>query len=130
MSGEARRPAPPGLETALGLVLLVGVSVGLALQVAGIIAYWATGGGLAVSREPSAYLTAEGLLGLLADVLRSGGPQRAGLGLMTAGIAILILTPLARVVTSVVYFAARREPKYLVLTLLVLAILVASLALH
>lgn len=130
MNGETKRRPEPRLEVSLGLILAIGVAAGLALQIAGMLVYWRTAGGLAISSDPSVFLSAEGFFTLLGDLFRPEAARQAGLGLMTVGIVVLILTPLARVITSVVYFAARRDAKYLVLTLLVLAILLASLALH
>lgn len=132
MSGEPlrRRAAASGLETALGVMLLAGVVACLALEIAGIALYGRATGGLAISTQPAAYLSSAGFFPLLRDLLRGGAGRHSGLGLMSAGIAVLILTPLARVAASLVYFAWKRDAKYLFLTLLVLVILVVSLALH
>jgi uncharacterized membrane protein len=128
-SGKPRRQEI-GLDSLLGIMLLGGVAASLALEVAGIVVYWFAEGGLSVSRDPAAFLTAEGFFTLLGDMFRQGAARRSGLGLMTVGIVILILTPLARVVISLLFFAWKREPKYVVLTLLVLVILLVSLAVH
>jgi uncharacterized membrane protein len=45
-------------------------------------------------------------------------------------IAVLILTPYARVVMSVLYFIGRRDIKYTLITLFVLILLTLSLLLH
>jgi uncharacterized membrane protein len=111
-------------------MLLAGVAACLALEIAGIAVYWRARGHLAISSQPAVYLSSEGFFPLLGELFRHGAARQSGLGLMTAGIVVLILTPLARVVASLAYFAWRRDAKYLFLTSLVLVILVVSLALH
>jgi uncharacterized membrane protein len=49
---------------------------------------------------------------------------------MTLGITTLILSPYARVVVSVLYFAWQRNIKYTLITIFVLTVLTISLALH
>ncbi len=56
-------------------------------------------------------------------------PQ-AATWLMTAGIALLILTPFIRAVVSVFYFGWEKNFKYVVITLFVLCALAVSLSLH
>ena len=132
MNGEPlrRRASTSGLETALGVMLLAGVASCLALEIAGIAVYWRVTGDLAISSQPAVYLSSEGFFPLLGELFRHGAAGQSGLGLMTAGIVVLILTPLARVVASLLYFAWKRDARYLFLTLVVLVILVLSLALH
>ena len=48
-------------------------------------------------------------------------------GLMQLGLLLLIATPVARVVMAVVGFALERDRLYVVVSLIVLAILLASL---
>ena len=49
-------------------------------------------------------------------------------GIIQLGLLILIATPVARVVFSIVAFALERDTTYVVVTLIVLAILIFSLA--
>ncbi len=69
----------------------------------------------------SALLLASGL------VLALVHPSRAGTILMQAGLVVLLLTPIARVVVSVIEYAAGRDWLFFVLTLTVLAILTGGL---
>jgi uncharacterized membrane protein len=48
-------------------------------------------------------------------------------GLVQLGLLLLVATPVARVVLSVFAFARQRNPTYVVLTLIVLAVLIYSL---
>jgi uncharacterized membrane protein len=56
--------------------------------------------------------------------------QNTGILFMTLGIATLILTPFVRVIASALYFAWRRDIKYVLITAFVLIALTVSLALH
>ncbi len=69
-------------------------------------------------------------LGLLLQL--SGGPARVADALTHLGLIILIATPVARVVASVVDFTIERDWAFATLTALVLVILLGSLlvALH
>jgi uncharacterized membrane protein len=49
---------------------------------------------------------------------------------MVLGIAALILTPYIRAITSVIYFASRKNLKYCLITFFVLAVLTMSLMMH
>ena len=49
---------------------------------------------------------------------------------MTLGIVVLILTPYAWVIMSVLYFLKKRDFKFFLVTLLVLLIITLSLATH
>ena len=50
-------------------------------------------------------------------------------GLLTLGILVLILTPVARVALSVAYFAREKDPTYVLITVVVLANLLLGLTL-
>jgi uncharacterized membrane protein len=49
---------------------------------------------------------------------------------MTLGITILILTPYVRVILSVLFFAWRKNIKYMLITIVVLMVLTTSLLFH
>jgi uncharacterized membrane protein len=61
----------------------------------------------------------------LAITLAGGGTGLAG-GLLTTGLVILLATPAARVVVSIINYARERDWLFVVLTLTVLAELIAS----
>jgi uncharacterized membrane protein len=60
--------------------------------------------------------------GILQDALRGDGR-----GVIQLGLLLLIATPVARVLFTVVAFAAQRDRTYVVVTLIVLAVLLFSL---
>jgi uncharacterized membrane protein len=123
-----RRARPVDMETLVGDILLGGVMVSMLLTVTGMAWHWATTGHLQVEYS----LVGVNLVQfMLADVrgLTSGSirPQL----LISAGIAVLMLTPYVRVLASMAYFAlAGRNWKYTLFTGLVLSILTYTLLLR
>lgn len=130
MSTERFPKDDHGLETATAILLIVGLAVSLAFLAAGVLSLYAARGSLQISRDPDMYLVGKGFAGLLAQVYRTGAAAAPGVLLMTIGIVVLILTPYARVVVSAIYFAWKRDFKYLAITLIVLLTLTLSLILH
>ena len=86
-----------GVEEKLGRVLRVGVTLSTFALAGGFVASLALGGGT-IARE-----------------------------LLTIGILMLIATPFARVAASTILYAVRRDWTFVLLTLVVLAELVASI---
>ncbi len=63
-----------------------------------------------------------GVVAIARDIAHPGGR-----GLIQLGLVLLVATPVARVVLSLVAFAAQRDRRFVVITLLVLAILAYGL---
>lgn len=115
-------------ELAISLVLRVGVSLAVALALAGL--------GLTFARHPgyvrlsgSSYhpLTELGshfphTIGQLGHALAIGD----GRGLIGLGLLVLIATPVLRVAVAVLTFAYEKDPPMTIVTLFVLAVLVGS----
>jgi uncharacterized membrane protein len=95
--------------------LVAGIAVGLALLVAGLVLSAAGRGGLAVGslKAPAA--------------LRAAFHLRAP-GFYSLGLLALILTPFLRVVGSIVAFAVARDWRFVAVTSVVLAVMLASIA--
>ncbi len=70
--------------------------------------------------EPSEYCTVSGII--------RGAATFHGRNIIQLGLLLLIATPVARVAFSVVAFALERDRLYVVITLIVLAVLLFSLA--
>ena len=108
-------------NTIVSLVLRIGVLVAVALVVAGGARYL-----LRYGHQPPEYGVFHGeVAGLksLPGILRltaSGSPR----GLIQLGLLVLILTPMARVLTSLILFIQERDRLYAVITAVVLAVLV------
>ncbi len=111
------------LETLLGLVLLVGVFLSLAIEAVALAAYVADGGYEIVLTEKYR-VSAPSFVDYLINLPEMGFTAS---GLMAFGLVLLMLTPYARVVTSLIYFAATNNLKYMLITVFVLAVLTVSL---
>jgi uncharacterized membrane protein len=112
------------LGAILGALLRVGVSLAALVSVVAIVLLFVRGTGEHVRAqtfhgEPTSLRTLRGIL-IGAAALQ---PKPA----MQLGLLILIATPVARVTLSVVGFVWQRDRFYTLITLLVLALLVAGL---
>jgi uncharacterized membrane protein len=123
-SGESK------LETAISWLLIVGVVISLALEIAGIALYYHAYGQLRIATDQSMFIQGKNFFTFVYDQFRSGQGGSAAARFMTAGIVVLILTPFLRVVVSVLYFAREKNIKYVVITLFVLIVLTLSLLKH
>ncbi len=108
------------LENLLGNMLRAGVVIAALTVLAGGIIFLARHGG-----EPPAYHVFRGepgdlrtVTGIVGDIL-----DVRGRGLIQFGLLLLIATPIGRVVLSAGIFALQRDTRYVVFTLIVLAVL-------
>ncbi len=113
---------PERFRVVVSTVLIVGVSISAILIGAGFL------GSLLVGWEGSLLGEAHGTardtdFGALAANLRALRP----IALAQAGLVVLLLTPVARVATSIVGFWLEHDRLYVVITTVVLAILLGSL---
>jgi uncharacterized membrane protein len=130
LSSSARNPGESKFELAISRLLAAGVVISLILIAAGILLFYLEFGNLAVSEKKALFLQEKNFFYFLYDLFRGGNSQGRALWAMTLGIAVLILTPYARVLLSVLYFLRERDFKFSFITLLVLVILTLSLATH
>src|SRR5713226_21981 len=112
------------VEDLVGTLLRAGVSLAALIVFSGAVVYLAKhGGGPAEYRvfhgEPNQLRT---IPGVLREALAFQGR-----GIIQLGLLLLIATPVARVVLSIVGFAAERDRMYVSFALIVLAILFYSL---
>jgi uncharacterized membrane protein len=113
------------VEQIIGNLLRTGVLLAAAIVVAGAAFYLVRHGGeiphyRVFQGEPTDLRT---ISGIASDAL-----SFRGRGIIQLGLLLLIATPVARVVFSVVAFALQRDRLYLAVTFLVLAVLLFSLA--
>jgi len=119
------------LEDVIGYILVIGVATSLLIESAGLALYVADRGAIEIDlSDLEAYARPQDFFAYIIDVTSSvlGNPNYASV--MALGLVLLMLTPYIRVVASVVYFAFYRNYKYVVITLIVFAILTASLIVH
>ncbi len=129
MNGDQQGSGEAKLEIVISYVLIAGVLASLICEMAGIILFYFFYGNLAVSHESHMFLQGANFF-LFLTKLFSGSSEPWPVAVMTAGITVLILTPYVRAILSVIYFAARRNWKYFLITLFVLTILTVSLLIH
>ncbi len=129
---KLNRPADnnSSLETAISYLLIIGVVLSVLLEIAGIIMFYHTSGSLAVLQDKSVFVQEHDFFRFIYNSLRTGDGNGTGIRLMTAGLVILILTPFLRVILSVIYFAWKKDFKYMIITAFVLLVLTISLLLH
>jgi uncharacterized membrane protein len=113
------------LERVLGNLLRAGVMVSGAVVFAGGVLYLLRHGSAVphyrvFSGEPSDLRHVRGIVN---DAL-----ALQGRGLIQFGLLLLVATPVARVLFSLVGFTIQRDRTYVVVTLIVLAVLIYSLA--
>jgi uncharacterized membrane protein len=112
------------IELILGNLLRTGVLLSAAVVLCGAGIYLARH-----AHEPASYRVFRGEpsdLRTIPGVIRSVIEER-GRGLIQLGLLLLIATPIARVVFSIVGFAIERDRMYVAFTLIVLAVLLYSL---
>lgn len=112
------------VERVIGNLLRWGVILAAAVVLAGGVIYLARYGSTipdyrVFRGEPSDLRNVSGIV--------TGAVSWHSRGLILFGLLLLIATPVARVVFSVVAFALQRDRTYIVVTLIVLAVLLYSL---
>ena len=113
------------VERVIGTLLRWGVILAAAVVLAGGVMYLARYGSTipdyrVFRGEPSDLRNVSGIV--------TGAVSWHSRGLILFGLLLLIATPVARVAFSVVAFALQRDRAYVVVTLIVLAVLLYSLA--
>ena len=112
------------IEDIVGNLLRAGVTLSAVVVGVGAIVYLVRHG-----RSPAEYRIFQGEpseFKSLSGILRSAFAGH-GRGIIQLGLLLLIATPVARVIFSVVAFAMERDRTYIVITLTVLAVLLYSL---
>ncbi len=130
MSSRDAEATESKFELMISYLLVVGVMISLVLVASGMVVFYLHSGFLGISHTSAMFLREQNFFYFLLDLFRGGGGQDIGLWLITLGIAVLILTPYARVILSFVYFILERDWKYTLFTLFVLVLLTVSLTTH
>ena len=130
MISSDRNLSESKLELAISYLLTAGVVTSLILMAVGILLFYFQFGNLAISEKKVMFLQEKNFFHFLYDLLRGGNSPGRAIWTMTLGIAVLILTPYARVLLSVLYFFWEKDFKFSLITFFVLVILTLSLATH
>jgi len=118
------------LEKAISRILIAGVATSLFLEIVGMALFYHSYWTVSISYEKGMLIHADNFFIFLVRQFAQTSGVSLPLRLMTLGIAILILTPYARAIASVVYFASRKDLKFLAITMFVLAVLTVSFLTH
>jgi uncharacterized membrane protein len=118
------------LHKAISSLLIIGVAVSLVLEIIGMVLFFYSYGHLRLLEGKAMFIRGQNFFSFIYGLFQGHYPQKSAILFMTLGITTLILTPYARVVVSVLYFAWKRNIKYTLITIFVLTVLTISLALH
>lgn len=118
------------LEEVISWILMGGVVLSGILEAWGIFLYRQTTGSLALAYTPAWKLSGNSFFAYLLRLARDLGSGKDHVSMMALGIAVLMMTPYLRVVAAAIYYALRRDGRYLAITLFVLGVLTWSLAAH
>jgi len=117
-------------ELAISYLLIIGVVTSLLLVGIGILLFYFHFGQIAISEKQAVFLREPNFFYFLLDLLRGGPGQDKAIWLMSVGIAVLILTPYARVTLSALHFIRKGNLKYTLITLFIFILLTVSFILH
>jgi uncharacterized membrane protein len=122
------------LQRLIGATLRSGVLVASITGIVGGLLFWAAGGSQPVSFHlfkgtQSPYASPDLML-RQAFELHGVAQSGRGLAITQLGVMALLLTPIIRVVFSIIGFALERDRIYVAITCIVLATLMGSLLLH
>lgn len=116
------------MESLVGVILLTGVLLSVALLLVGFVWRWMREGNLRFEHS----IAGMNFFEFISSTLRQMGSHAFRPRLfLNMGIAVLMLTPFVRVLASVFYFAfVERNSKYTLFTAFVLSVLIYSLFLR
>ncbi len=117
------------LETIISYILTIGVLASLIVEAVGL-GYYATNESLEVDFTSRWQTSGNDFFAYALGTLFSFGRGATPLSLIALGIVLLMVTPYLRVLASVLYFTVKRNSKYALISLFVLAVLTISLKVH
>ncbi len=103
--------------------------VSLILTIAGLILYRSHGLSINLN-DPTMFIQGQNFFSFIGELAKSLEMQSRAIYFITLGIVVLILTPYIRVIASFASFGARKDIKYVLITLYVLVVLTIRLILH
>ena len=130
MTSKALGSGESKLETGISYLLTIGVAASLFLEVIGLTLFYGFYANLNILENSFAFVQGQNFFSFVSTLLQGDHTQNTAFLFMTTGLVVLILTPYVRVITSVIYFAWKKNRIYVLVTLFVLIILTFSLALH
>ncbi|QQG48608.1 MAG: DUF1634 domain-containing protein [archaeon] len=111
------------LQVGIGWILRVGVIASLVLESAGLLLRYAQTGDASISLTPYWLANSGNFFAFLQSALSSLGGGLTSISLIELGLAVLVLTPYARMLAALVYYSLERDRKYVAITFTVFLII-------
>ncbi len=128
--GALTPPSPRGVRAAVGKVLRVGVSLAAVLLLTGyVVGLVAEPGVFGSHAVEQAHLAGRARFPHSLAAVWNGIGHGSGEAIIVAGVLVLILTPVAGLVTSAVAFARRRDWLFTAISAAVLSVILGSFVL-
>ena len=115
------------LEITIGWILIIGVLASVVFESIGLALNYTQTRDLSVTLSPAWNVQSSNFFSFVVSALPSVVTAPSAVSLVALGIVLLMLTPYARVVVSVIYYGVTKDYRYFGITLLVLAIITISL---
>jgi uncharacterized membrane protein len=116
--------SPSVLQDGISWILRAGVALSLALESAGILWNYLNTGN---SYPPPWFVQNANFFGFLSSILSSLAGGATPLAVTGLGVAVLVLTPYARIIAAVLYYAVEGDWKFVAITLSVFSIITVGL---
>ncbi|MDA4125080.1 MAG: DUF1634 domain-containing protein [Thaumarchaeota archaeon] len=116
------------LQVGISWILRAGVGLSLVLETAGILLSYQQTGDSSLTVPSAAWLAKGGnffgfALNSLTSVFSGANPA----GIASLGVAVLMLTPYARIIAALVYYLIERDWKYVGITSIVFSVITLGL---
>ena len=115
------------LSLGISWILRVGVTVSLALELAGVLLYYIQTGNQSLDLSAAWQFKGGNFFDFAASTVKAIGPSPSPLNIMSLGVMTLMLTPYVRVVAGVIYSGVQEDWRYVGITLFVLAVITTGL---
>ena len=118
---------PTSLQVGIGWILRAGVALSLILESAGLFLNYLQTMDTGLPLEPSWLAGRGNFFSFTYSAALSLGAGATPLSLIELGVAVLILTPYARIVAAIVYYLLERDWTYVSITFAVFLVINAGL---
>ena len=117
-------------ESSVVYVLIGGLVLSMAVEVIGILAYYAQSGGFDYQFTPQWQMTGADFFSYSFSLGASMKGVPDPIAIMALGVVLLMLTSYARVFATLLHFAFAKNLKYAVISLFVFTVLTVTLLVH
>lgn len=115
------------LSLGISWILRIGVTVSLALELAGVLLYTIQTGNQSLDLSTEWQFKGGNFFNFASSTVTAVGTTLSPLNIMSLGVMILMLTPYVRVVAGVIYYGVQKDWRYVGITLFVLAVITTGL---